>query len=130
MGEAFLVVKAVRAVRTKADGSAIALEVDTDTQGPLTLEVPAERVHTLMRELLAAVSHLPPESPAAEGAQQAFTVTGYGVGLGFPESVVLALRTAAFGQQGFGLDPDTARRVARELERHADQLESRGPAPH
>lgn len=124
MADDFITASGLSTVRTKADGTAIALEVDVAEGRKVTLEIPARAAHELMRELLSAVGNLPPEDPASEVARQAFPVTGYGVGAGFPESVILALRTPQYGEQGFALDPDTARQVAEELGQQADHVEA------
>ena len=130
MSDEFISARRIVAVRTKADGTALALELETGEQSRLNIEIPASEVHPLMREFLSAVANLPPEDPAAESARQAYPATGYGVGPGLPDSVILALRTPQYGQQGFALDPDTARRVADELRQQADQIEARQQTPH
>ncbi len=130
MSEEFISARRIVAVRTKADGTAVALEVEAGDQRRLNIEIPAGELHPLMREFLSAVANLPPEDPAAESARQAYPATGYGVGPGFPDSVILALRTPQYGQQGFALDPDTARRVADELRQQADQIETQQQTPH
>jgi hypothetical protein len=130
MAQDLVSTRGVSAVRTKADGTAIALELQRPDGGVLVVEIPAGHAHMLMRELLGVVSVLPPEDPSSVPDPHAFPVTGYGVGAGFPESVVLALRTPQYGQQGFALDPDTARRIAEELEAQADAIEARHQSPH
>ncbi|NIV75675.1 MAG: hypothetical protein GWN37_12780 [Gammaproteobacteria bacterium] len=130
MSDDFISAHRVVGVRTKADGTAVALEVEAGEQRRVSVEIPAHEMHALMREFLSAVGNLPPEDPAAESARQAYPATGYGVGPGFPDSVILALRTPQFGQQGFALDPDTARRVADELRQQADQVEAQQQTPH
>ena len=127
-----IVGRRLNAVLVKQDHLAIALQIDVDGQ-PVTIELPASEVHALMRGLLSIATNLPPEVPPPKGTEKAFPLTGYEVGGGFPEGIVLLLQTDPFGRQGFGMDADTALDIAAALQAGTALLqedESTPPTEH
>ena len=110
-----IVGRRLNAVVVKKDRLAIALQIDVDGQS-VTIELPASEVHALMRGLLSVVTELPAEAPPPKGPEKAFPLTGYEVGGGFPEAIVLLLQTDPFGRQGFAMDTDTALDIAAALQ--------------
>ena len=126
-----IVGRRLNAVVVKKDLLAIALQIDVDGQS-VTIELPANEVHALMRGVLGVVTKLPAETPP-KGTEKAFALTQYEVGAGFPEGIVLMLQTAPFGRQGFAMDADTALDIAAALQAHAARLqegESTPPTEH
>ncbi len=127
-----IVGRRLKAVVLRKDRPAIALRIDVDGQS-VTIELPASEVHALMRGLLSVVTELPAEAPPPKGPEKAFPLTGYEVGGGFPEGIVLLLQTDPFGRQGFGMDADTALDIAAALQAGTALLqedESTPPTEH
>ena len=127
-----IVGRRLNGVVVKKDLLAIALQIDVDGQS-VTIELPASEVHALMRGVLSVVTELPAEAPPPKGTEKAFPLTGYEVGGGFPEGIVLLLQTDPFGRQGFGMDVDTALDIAAALQAGTALLqedESTPPTEH
>jgi len=82
-----------------------------------------------MRGVLSVVTELPAEAPPPKGTEKAFPLTGYEVGGGFPEGIVLLLQTDPFGRQGFGMDVDTALDIAAALQAGTALLEEDESTP-
>lgn len=107
------------------DGARIRLEFDS-----AVLVMTSVEGRKLLRSLQALATTLQRDTPPPTGTEKSFPVLRYEAGPGFPSGVGLLLETQVYGRLSFGMDPDTARKIAAALEESAARSRSDRPTPH